>query len=111
MIKETFYDSSSFQSGYVTEEDCSKWPREVCTVSRELKTKFNPVTKCEKVGRSNQWWTYNNVFIPQVPQELCGPSGCGFVPGPEECHDQVKTVVTDIPNEICDLQPQRKCKG
>ena len=48
--------------------------------------------------------------IPQVPQELCGPSGCGFVPGPEECHDQTKTAVTDIPNEICDLQPQRKCK-
>jgi len=80
------------QSGYVTEEDCTKWPKEVCTVRKELKAKFNPVTKCEK-----------------VPQELCGPSGCGFVPGPEECHDEVKTVVTDIPNEICDLQPQRKC--
>ena len=46
----------------------------------------------------------------QVPQELCGPSGCGFVPGPEECHEETKTVVTDIPNEICDLQPQRKCE-
>ena len=46
----------------------------------------------------------------QVPQELCGPAGCGFVPGVEECHDDVKTVVTDVPSEICDLQPQRKCK-
>jgi len=80
------------QSGYVTEEECSKWPKEVCTVGRELKTKFNPVTKCEK-----------------VPQELCGPAGCGFVPGAEECHDDVRTVVTDVPSEVCDLQPQRKC--
>ena len=37
------------QSGYVTEEDCSKWPREVCTVKKKLRAKFNPVTKCEKV--------------------------------------------------------------
>merc|ERR1719233_240646 len=80
------------QSGYVTEEDCKKWPREVCSIQKELKAKFNPVTKCEK-----------------VPQELCGPSGCGFVPGPEQCHDKTKTVVTDIPSEVCDLQPQRKC--
>jgi len=77
----------------VTEEDCRKWPREVCTVTRERKQKFNPVTKCEK-----------------VPQQLCGPSGCGFVQGPEICHDETKTVVTDIPNEVCNLQPQRSCK-
>jgi len=82
--------STEFESQQ--EEECSKWPKEVCTVGRELKTKFNPVTKCEK-----------------VPQELCGPVGCGFVPGPEECHDDVRTVVTDVPSEVCDLQPQRKC--
>ena len=33
----------------MTEEDCKKWPREVCTIQKELKAKFNPVTKCEKV--------------------------------------------------------------
>ena len=38
------------QSGYVTEEECTKWPRQVCTVQKEFKAKFNPVTKCEKVG-------------------------------------------------------------
>lgn len=91
---ETVYEEkcTETQSGYVTDTDCKKWPKEVCTISKELKTKFNPVTKCEK-----------------VPQKLCGPSGCGFSPGPEECHDEVKTVVTDLPEEVCDLQPQRKC--
>ena len=38
------------QSGYVTDEKCSKWPREVCTISKELRSKANPVTKCEKVN-------------------------------------------------------------
>ena len=33
----------------MTEQECTKWPREVCTVQKELKAKFNPVTKCEKV--------------------------------------------------------------
>lgn len=92
---QTVYDEKCEQttSGYVTEENCRKWPREVCTIARESKQKFNPVTKCEK-----------------VPQQLCGPSGCGFVQGPEICHDETKTVVTDIPNEVCDLQPQRSCE-
>jgi hypothetical protein len=25
----------------------------------------------------------------QVPQKLCGPAGCGFVPGPEQCIEKV----------------------
>ena len=53
----------------------------------------NPVTKCEK-----------------IPQRLCGPAGCGFVPGPEQCHDEVKTMIQELPQEECDLTPQRKCK-
>jgi len=81
------------QSGYTTEEKCTKWPKEVCTVQKERRQKYNPVTKCEK-----------------VPQEVCAPSGCGFVEGPEICHDEVKTVVTDTPAEVCDIQPQRTCE-
>ena len=45
---------NSLQSGYVTKQDCSKWPREVCTVKKKLRAKFNPVTKCEKVTNSDQ---------------------------------------------------------
>ena len=108
--KNILNNRSSLQRGYVTEQDCSKWPREVCTVNKELKTKFNPVTKCEKVYISTLKYKYNITTPGQVPQELCGPSGCGYVPGPVECHDTIKTVVTDIPSEECDLQPQRSCK-
>ena len=112
--KLTLYNTFLFsilhlQSGYVTDQKCSKWPREVCTIAKEFRSKVsfmngvnihsvtrpqaNPVTKCEK-----------------IPQRLCGPAGCGFVPGPEQCHDEVKTVIQDLPQEECDLTPQRKCK-
>ena len=38
------------KSGYVTEQDCKKWPKERCTIKKEQRAKFNPVTKCEKVN-------------------------------------------------------------
>ena len=74
---------------------------QVCTISKETKRKFNPVTKCEKVRevpcqaletgtetfKRNET---NKIYcFFQIPQELCGPSGCGFVQGPEICHDEV----------------------
>ena len=33
-------------SGYTTNTKCSKWPREVCNVSRKQVTKFTPETQC-----------------------------------------------------------------
>merc|ERR1719410_3124741 len=64
-----------------------------CNVSKKNVKKYTPQTKCEK-----------------VPVELCGPAGCGFKPGVEECHDQTTTVVGDNPEETCSLDPQRTCK-
>lgn len=81
------------QSGYTAEEECKSWPKQVCSLVQQIKKKFNPVTKCEK-----------------VPQEICGPSGCGFVPGPEECYGKVMTIVTNVPLETCYLDPVRNCK-
>ena len=42
--------------------------------------------------------------------DLCGPPGCGFKEGPEECHERVKTVVSDKPEEVCSLEPRSSCK-
>ena len=36
-------------SGYTTNTKCSNWPREECTLSKQQKTKFSPLTKCDKV--------------------------------------------------------------
>ena len=45
------------------------------------------------------------VFFGQV----CG-AGCSYVEGEEECHDKTITTVINVPEEICDLNPQKSCR-
>merc|ERR1719495_1304722 len=80
-------------TGYTTSTKCTKWPREVCSVSKKQVRKYTPVTGCNK-----------------EPRELCAPAGCGFKQGPEECQDKTKTIVQDAPKEECNLEPRRICK-
>ncbi|TRY69510.1 hypothetical protein TCAL_09406 [Tigriopus californicus] len=79
--------------GYTTEQKCTKWPKQVCSNEKKTVKKYTPETDCKKVGR-----------------ELCGPSGCVPQPGPEECFDKKETVVQEVPEETCNLEPQRSCK-
>eukprot|EP00095_Tigriopus_kingsejongensis_P012048 maker-scaffold90_size386344-snap-gene-1.24 protein:Tk12048 transcript:maker-scaffold90_size386344-snap-gene-1.24-mRNA-1 annotation:"hypothetical protein" len=79
--------------GYTTEQKCTKWPKQVCNTQRQNVKKYTPETDCKKVAR-----------------ELCGPSGCLPQPGPEECFDKKETVVQEVPEETCNLEPQRSCK-
>jgi len=80
-------------SGYTTNTKCSKWPKEVCQVSKKAVKKYTPITGCTK-----------------EPREICAPAGCGFKEGAEECFDKTQTVVQDAPKEQCSLEPQRTCK-
>ena len=78
--------------GYTTEEKCTKWPVKKCqTVSDSVK-KYSPETECKK-----------------VPRQVCGP-GTQQVPGEEECFDRKETVIQEVPQETCNLEPQRECK-
>jgi len=79
--------------GYTTEQKCTKWPKQVCETQRKQVKKYSPETECKK-----------------VPRELCGPSGCELVPGPEECFEKSETVVQEVPEETCNLEPQKSCK-
>jgi len=54
--------------------------------------KFVGDTKCEK-----------------VPVEICG-QGCVSEEGPEECHDKQVDSLVDVPEETCDLNPQKTCR-
>merc|ERR1711997_370563 len=69
--------------GYTTSEQCTKWPVQKCS----------PATECKK-----------------VPFELCGPGPCPLEQGEEECQDRTQTVVVEVPEETCNLEPQRICK-
>lgn len=79
--------------GYTTEKKCTKWPRQECKTEKKQVKKYSPETECKK-----------------VPRELCGPSGCLLSPGPEECFDKKETIVQEVPEENCNLEPQRSCK-
>ena len=54
--------------------------------------KFVGDTRCEK-----------------LPIEICG-AGCTTTEGDEECHDKEITSMLDIPEEVCDLNPQKTCR-
>ena len=45
----------------------------------------------------------------KLPVEICG-AGCVFEEGDEECHEKVITSIVDLPEEVCDLNPQKICK-
>merc|ERR1719499_1850187 len=76
------------------EEVCQTVYESSCTTKYVEKQpgKFVGDTACEK-----------------LPVEICG-AGCVFVEGDEECHDKVLTSLVDVPEEVCDLNPQKVCK-
>merc|ERR1719273_2596213 len=45
----------------------------------------------------------------KLPVEICG-AGCTYEEGDEECHDKVIASLVDVPEEVCDLNPQKTCR-
>jgi len=45
----------------------------------------------------------------KLPVEICG-AGCVLDEGDEECHDKVIVSLVDVPEEVCDLNPQKTCR-
>ncbi|CAB4061960.1 unnamed protein product [Lepeophtheirus salmonis] len=78
--------------GYTTKNKCEKWPKQVCTLTKKTVKRYTPNTQCR-----------------QVPKEICGPGPCPIVAGPDECREEVKTIVQEIPDETCTLNPQKIC--
>jgi len=80
--------------GYTTEQKCHKWPKVVCsgpTPTNVIKT--TPQTQCTK-----------------VPRVITVAGACTPVPLAEECFDKTETVVQEVPEETCNLEPQKSCK-
>ena len=79
--------------GYSTSDICTKVPRKVCSLTTQSVRKVTPDTTCTK-----------------IPIEMCGPKGCGYSEGAEECMEKLKTVIFDKPEEVCKLDPRVTCK-
>ena len=45
----------------------------------------------------------------KLPVEICG-AGCVTEEGPEECHDKLIDSLVEVPEEVCDLNPQKTCR-
>jgi hypothetical protein len=45
----------------------------------------------------------------KLPVEICG-AGCTYEEGTEECHDKTIASLVDVPEEQCDLNPQKTCR-
>jgi hypothetical protein len=45
----------------------------------------------------------------KLPVRICG-AGCVTEEGPEECHDKQIPTLVDVPEETCDLNPQKTCR-
>jgi len=75
-------------------EECRTVYESSCTTKYIEKQpgKFVGDTNCEK-----------------LPVEICG-AGCVTEEGPEECHDKTITSLIDVPEETCDLNPQKTCR-
>ncbi len=75
-------------------EECRTVYESSCTTRYVEKQpgKFVGDTSCEK-----------------LPVEICG-AGCVTEEGPEECHEKVIASLVDVPEEVCDLNPQKTCR-
>ena len=75
-------------------EECRTMYESSCTTKYVEKQpgKFVGDTACEK-----------------LPVEICG-AGCTLEEGDEECHDKVIASLVDVPEEVCDLNPQKTCR-
>lgn len=78
--------------GYTTEKKCTKWPVQKCEKDTKNVKKYSPETECKK-----------------VPRQVCG-EGTTQVAGQEECFDRKETVIQEVPEETCNLEPQKICK-
>ena len=69
---------------------------------------------CEEVFDLTCSTVYTETELPRteckrLARTLCGSPRCKSVPGPTECYNKTRTIVSDIPQEMCDLLPQKIC--
>jgi len=75
------------------QQKCVDWPVKKCRLEKKLVKKVKPETRCEKYS-----------------QNVCAPSSCVISIGKKKCQDETRNLLTNIPKEWCDLEPQEDCR-
>merc|ERR1711976_404282 len=75
---------------------------------------YKPIEKvCNGQGKEICQTVYESScstkYGEKLPVEICG-AGCTLEEGEEECHDKVIASLVDVPEEVCDLNPQKTCR-
>ena len=113
------------------EQVCSEDYKKTCRITYNKKVVNDVVKKCYKPvekkcrgeGQEECYTVYQTycttkyVQTQQFPQtechkqplEICG-AGCDYKEGAEECHEKVIASVVEVPEEVCDISPQKTCR-
>lgn len=79
--------------GYTTTQKCDIWPKQRCDLATKPVKKYSPETACK-----------------QVPRQVCGPGPCPLEKVEPVCRQETKTITQDVPEETCELSPQKVCQ-
>jgi len=93
-----------------TVRKCYRPQRKVCNGQgpRQCNTEYE--TSCTTRYVENSPGKYvGDTQCEKLPVSVCG-SGCIVVEAPEECHDKEVDTLVDVPEEVCDLNPQKTCR-
>ena len=115
-------------------EECSEYYEKTCSIvfsekatNETVRKCYRPVEKvcngqgpeeCRTVYESSCTTKYvekqpgkfvGDTGCERLPVEICG-AGCTFEEGEEECHEKSVVSLVDVPEEVCDLNPQQSCR-
>ena len=65
-------------------------------------------SKCRYIEK-NPGQFVGDTSCEKLPVEICG-AGCVVEEGAEECHEKQIDSLVDVPEEMCDLNPQKTCR-
>ena len=65
-------------------------------------------SKCRYIEKSPGQFV-GDTSCEKLPVEICG-AGCVVEEGPEECHDKQIDSLVEVPEESCEVQPQKTCR-
>ncbi|CAB4054160.1 unnamed protein product [Lepeophtheirus salmonis] len=107
------YSKGSYPRMYSQEQEvCEEKLEKICQVTFKQQATEETIKKCykplEKVC-NGQGPEECHTKCEKLPIEICG-AGCVTEEGPQECHDKTITSLIDVPEEVCDLNPQKTCR-